>query len=228
LIYLDPQSKQWQTADAYLSGNVRDKLAVAEKAGQEYARNAEALRKVQPEDVLPGDIDAGLGAPWIPEKDIQQFAAELFRVPPASVPVAHIVKDALWKLDADYAAEKSVGATSEFGTKRANGTWLLDLALNMKTPVIYDTVQNGDREERVVNPQATFAAKEKQKLIKERFRNWVFAAACRAEAAHCRRTNYRPHPPPSGGRRQFRRPRAERAGNAVRRSGRLPERRFAT
>ncbi len=181
LIYLDPQSKHWQTADAYLSGNVRDKLAVAAKAGRDYARNAEALRKVQPEDVLPGDIDAGLGAPWIPTRDIQQFAAELFRVPPASVPVAHIVKDALWKLDADYAAEKSVGATSEFGTNRANGTWLLDLALNMKTPVIWDTVMNDGREERVVNPQATFAAKEKQKVIKERFRNWVFTDPKRTE-----------------------------------------------
>ncbi len=181
LIYLDPQSKHWITADAYLSGNVREKLAVAKKAGHEYARNAEALRKVQPEDVLPGDIDAGLGAPWIPTRDIQQFAAELFRVSPESVPVAHFVKDALWKLDADYAAEKSVGATSEFGTSRANGTWLLDLALNMKTPVIYDTVLNDGREERVVNPQATFAAKEKQKLIKEKFRNWVFTDPKRTE-----------------------------------------------
>ncbi len=60
LIYLDPESKSWQTADAYLSGNVREKLANAKRAGQEYARNAEALRAVQPEDVLPGDIDAGL------------------------------------------------------------------------------------------------------------------------------------------------------------------------
>ena len=136
---------------------------------------------MQPEDVLPGDIDAGLGAPWIPVADIQQFAAELFRVPPLSVQVSHLVKDAVWKLDADYAAEKSVSATSEFGTKRANGTWLLDLALNMKTPVIYDTVMNGDREERVVNPEQTMAAREKQKRIKERFRSWVFSNPERTE-----------------------------------------------
>ena len=84
LIYRDPESKQWQTADAYLSGNVRDKLKIAERAGREYARNAEALRQVQPEDVLPGDIDANLVRPWIPEKDIQAFAAWLFNVPAES------------------------------------------------------------------------------------------------------------------------------------------------
>ena len=80
LIYRDPESQSWQTADEYLSGNVRTKLAQAEAAGPAYARNAEALKRVQPEDVLPGDIDAGLGAPWIPAPDIQAFAAELFRV----------------------------------------------------------------------------------------------------------------------------------------------------
>ena len=63
LIYRDPESREWQTADAYLSGNVRAKLAAAVAAGPAYARNAEALKAVQPEDVLPGDIDANLGTP---------------------------------------------------------------------------------------------------------------------------------------------------------------------
>src|SRR5208337_3594943 len=97
------------------------------------------------------------------------------------VPVAHLQKDAVWSIDADYAAERSVAATSQFGTARANGTWLLDLALNMKSPTIYDTIQNGDREERVVNQEATQAAREKQKLIKERFRSWVFTEPERTE-----------------------------------------------
>ena len=82
LIFSDPESKTWATADAYLSGNVRAKLAAAEQAGPAYLRNADALRAVQPEDVLPGDIDANLAAPWIPESDIQAFAADLFHVPP--------------------------------------------------------------------------------------------------------------------------------------------------
>jgi N12 class adenine-specific DNA methylase len=181
LIFHDPESNTWQTADVYLSGNVRAKLATAEAAGPAYAGNAQALRSVQPEDVLPGDIDANLGAPWIPERDIQAFAAELFRVDQASVPVGHLKKDAVWSLDAGYAAQASVGATSEYGTPRANGTWLLELALNMKVPTIYDTVTNGDREERVVNQEATMAAREKQKLIKDRFRSWVFADPNRTE-----------------------------------------------
>ncbi len=181
LIYKDPESKYWQTADAYLSGNVRAKLAAAIDASPDYARNAERLKAVQPEDVLPGDIDAKLGAPWVPESDIHAFATELFHVGPGSIRVGHLQKDAVWSVDADYAAEQSVGVTSEFGTPRADGRNLLELALNMKTPVIYDTIKTGDREERVLNQEATLAAREKQKLIKERFRSWVFADPDRTE-----------------------------------------------
>ncbi len=181
LIFKDPDSGKWETADAYLSGNVRAKLASAERAGSAFVRNADALRQVQPDDVLPGDIDANLGAPWIPESDIQAFAADLFRVAPSAIPVGHLKKDAVWSVEPDYAAKASVGATSEFGTARANGTWLLDLALNMKTPTIYDTISHGDKEERVVNPDDTLAAREKQKLIKEKFRAWVFADPDRTE-----------------------------------------------
>lgn len=181
LIYRDPESNAWQTADAYLSGDVRAKLARAEAAGEAYARNAVALKAVQPEDVLPGDIDAGLGAPWIPAADVQAFAAELFRVAPSAMTIGHLKKDAVWSVEAAHAAEASVAATAEYGTPRANGTWLLDLALNMKTPMIYDTVQHGDREERVVNQEETLAAREKQKLIKERFKSWVFSEPERTE-----------------------------------------------
>jgi N12 class adenine-specific DNA methylase len=181
LIFPDPEARCWRTADDYLSGNVRQKLAAAKMAGPPFARNVNALRAVQPEDVLPGDIDANLGAPWIPENDIQEFAAELFRVEPSAIPVAHLKKEAMWSIDAGYSAEKSVAATSEFGTARANGTWVFQLALNMKTPTIYDTISHGDREERVVNQEETMAAREKQKLIKEKFRSWVFSDPQRTE-----------------------------------------------
>lgn len=181
LIFHDPEARSWQTADVYLSGNVRAKLAAVLNAGPEYGRNADALRDVQPEDVLPGDIDANLGAPWIPESDIQAFAAELFHVEPSSMQIGHVQKDAVWSVEAGYAAQRSVAATSEYGTNRAGGPWLLELALNMKSPIIYDTIMNGDREERVVNHEATLAAREKQKLIKERFRGWVFADPERTE-----------------------------------------------
>jgi N12 class adenine-specific DNA methylase len=180
LIFRDPESQAWQTADAYLSGNVRAKLAAAERAGPAYARNAEALRSVQPEDVLPGDIDANLGAPWIPEADIQAFAAGLFHVEPGAIQVGHLKKDAVWSIDAGYSAEQSVAAKSEYGTPRANGAWLLELALNMKTPVIYDP-DPADPDKRVVNQEATLAAREKQKQIKEKFRSWVFTDPDRTE-----------------------------------------------
>ena len=181
LIYRDPESKSWQTADGYLSGNVRAKLVVAEHAGPEFARNAEALKAVQPEDVLPGDIDANLAAPWIPASDITAFAAELFGVSPSGVTIGHLKKDAVWTVDAGHAAEASVAATAEYGTSRANGTWLFELALNMKTPVIYDTIEGPHGEQKVVNPDATLAAREKQKLIKEKFKSWVFAEPERTE-----------------------------------------------
>ena len=136
---------------------------------------------MQPEDVLPGDIDAGLGAPWIPVSDIRAFAADLFGVAPSAIQIGHLPKDAVWSVDAGHAAEASVSATAEFGTQRANGTWLLELALNLKTPVIYDTVHTGDREERVVNQEATLAAREKQAAIKQKFKSWVFADPERAD-----------------------------------------------
>jgi N12 class adenine-specific DNA methylase len=180
LIYCDPETHRWETADAYLSGNVRAKLAAAEKAGPDFARNAEALRAVQPEDVLPGDIDANLGAPWIPTTDVQKFAAELFQVEPDAITIGHMAKDAVWSVEGNYTAEHSVAVTSDYGTNRANGLWLFDLALNMKTPVIYDPSPD-DPDKRVVNQEQTLAAKEKQKLIKERFRQWVFDDPDRTE-----------------------------------------------
>jgi len=181
LLYQDPETAERQTADVYLSANIRAKLAAAERAGAAYARNAEALRAVQPEDVLPGDIDANLGAPWIPERDIQGFAADLFHVPSSAIQIGHLKKDALWSLDADASARQSVAATADYGTPRISGVALLEQALNLKTPVIYDTVEHDGKEERVVNQEATLAAREKQKQIKERFRSWVFADPERTE-----------------------------------------------
>ncbi|OWK35498.1 putative DNA methylase [Fimbriiglobus ruber] len=178
LIFHDPETKTWETADAYLSGNVRAKLVAAEKSGIE--RNIEALKAVQPEDVLPGDIDANLGAPWIPVSDIQAFATELFRVEPDSITIGHLAKDAVWSVEGDYSAERSVAVTADYGTSRASGIWLLGLALNMKSPVIYDP-DPSDPDKRVVNQEATLAAKEKQRAIKEQFKSWVFTDPDRTE-----------------------------------------------
>lgn len=181
LIYLNPASNQWETADAYLSGNVREKLAQAIHAGPAFERNVSRLRAVQPPDVLPGDIDAKLGSPWIPEADLNLFAKELFNVDSGAIRIAHLKKDAVFSVDSDFAADQSIAATSEYGTPRANGIWLLELALNMKSPMIYDTIDGPNGEERVVNQEATLATKEKQKTIKEKFKSWIFADPERSE-----------------------------------------------
>jgi N12 class adenine-specific DNA methylase len=181
LIYQVPGTGQWQPADLYLSGNVRAKLAEAERAGPAYARNVEALQAVQPEDVLPGDIDAKLGSPWVPGSDVTAFAAEVFGVAPSTVRVAYLAKEALWSLEAGHAATASAAACSDYGTARANGVWLFELALNLKSPVIYDTTVGPNGEERVVNQADTLAAREKQKLLKERFQAWIFADPDRTE-----------------------------------------------
>jgi SAM-dependent methyltransferase len=159
LVFENPRTNHWETADAYLSGNVRVKLSQAEAAGPAFARNVTALRAVQPDDVLPGDIDANLGAPWIPTGDIQAFAADLFRVPTAAVTLAHLPKDAVWSVEPDASASQSVAATTEFGTDRIGGFQLLEQALNLKTPAVYDTIGSGDAEQRVLNSDATLAAR---------------------------------------------------------------------
>ena len=181
LVYRDPATGRWQTADAYLAGNVRDKLVRARAAGPDYARNAAALEQVLPEDVLPGDIDANLGAPWVPASDIRAFAGELFGVPPEAVKVDHLPRDAVWCLEADHRAHNSVAATADYGTGRINGVALLVLALNLKSPAIYDVLRSAEGEQRVLNPTETLAAKEKQRRIKDQFKRWVFADPDRTE-----------------------------------------------
>jgi N12 class adenine-specific DNA methylase len=182
LIYQDPATGAWQTADQYLSGNVRAKLTRAEAAGPAYARNASALRKVQPEDVLPGDIDANLGAPWIPEADIRDFAAFLFNTRPEAFTIGHLKKDALWTVTGDWSAQASVAVTTDYGTPRINGIALLEQALNLKSPTIHDVIHHPDgSEERQVNQHETLAARDKQQHIKEAFKAWVFTDPDRTE-----------------------------------------------
>ena len=137
---------------------------------------------MQPEDVLPGDIDANLGAPWIPEADIQAFAASLFGVDPASVHISHLKKDAVWSVSGNLSVSSSVAVTTDYGTDRVGGLALLEQALNLKSPTIYDVIRHPDgSEERRINQDDTLAAREKQKAIKERFKAWVFQDPDRTE-----------------------------------------------
>ena len=137
---------------------------------------------MQPEDVLPGEIDANLGAPWIPEPTSGPSPPTSSASRRSPFTVGHLKKDALWSVEAAIATPRRRSpATTDYGTARANGIALLEQALNLKTPVIYDTVNHRGREERVVNQDETLAAREKQKRIKEAFRPWVFSDPERTE-----------------------------------------------
>src|SRR5207253_5615390 len=102
-------------------------------------------------------------------------------VSPEAVQIAHLKKDAVWSVEPGLDALRSVAATTDYGTERANGVWLLEQALNLKTPVIYDTIVSDGREERVLNQEETLAAREKQKQIKEQFKGWLFTDPDRTE-----------------------------------------------
>ena len=176
VIYRNPQTEEWEPEDRYLSGNIREKLALAEAASltePQYKANADALRAVIPTDLTAGEIDARLGAVWIPETDIRQFAKELLNLPSEeSVIVSHSAHLGAWSVQGDYSAKGCVANTTEWGTNRASALSLLDDALNLRAPTIYDT--DPQTKNQIINASATEAAREKQEKIKEKFREWLW------------------------------------------------------
>jgi N12 class adenine-specific DNA methylase len=173
LVYRNPEG-EWETADRYLSGNVRAKLKTAEAAATldpSYRRNVDALKEVQPVDLLPGDISARLGSSWIPASDVRTFVAELLETPESAITVSHSGAIATWALTLDYAAKSTVSNTTTHGTTRALASDLIDDALNGRAPTIYDQI---DKDTRVVNQQETIAAREAQQKIKDRFSEWIW------------------------------------------------------
>ena len=172
-VFRNPCTEAWETDDAYLSGSVRTKLAMAEAAAERdphYARNVEALRLVQPEDLRPSDITARLGAPWIPAADIETFAAEVMGT---ATCVRHTVEIASWSVEIAPFVGTAAG-TSEWGTSHRNAGWLLHDALNSAMPQIFDTIVEDGVEKRVLNSEATEAAKEKLARIRSAFSAWVW------------------------------------------------------
>ena len=169
----------WETADAYLSGSVRTKLAVAEATAAldaRYARNVAALRGVQPEDLRPSDITARLGAPWIPAEDVAAFSAEVIGI---ETTIRHTVEIASWSIDLSP-FQGQAAATSEWGTSRRHAGELLDDALNAVVPQIYDHWRDADgTEHRKLNAEDTEAAKEKLAKIKQAFERWVWTDVTR-------------------------------------------------
>ncbi len=179
LAYLDPASGDWVTAEEYLSGNVRDKLtaaraaasSAADSAPADWPANIAALERVQPADLGPDEIRAKLGAPWIPAGDVAAFAAETLGYPPA---VSYIPVTAQWEVKIERGLADTAAATEEWGTSRIDGYRLLELAVNGKAPVIYDTVTTPDGETRVRNQAETMLAEDKQRALAARFGEWAW------------------------------------------------------
>jgi adenine-specific DNA methylase len=176
-IFLDPvataaQDREvWVTADAYLSGPIRTRLAAAVAAGGldgRYRRNVEALENTLPEDLKPSDITARLGAPWIPADVVAAFALEVLGV---VTPVYHTVEIASWTISVNAFAFVATSST-DWGTSRRHAGELLSDALNASLPQIYDAFVEDGVEKRVLNAADTEAAKDKLAKIKAAFESW--------------------------------------------------------
>lgn len=172
-VFRDPTDGSWQTADAYLSGAVRTKLAAAQAAAEldpAYERNVRALQDVQPADLRPSDITARLGAPWIPAADVVAFVKEKMD---ADIRIHHMPELGSWTVEARQLGYSAAG-TSEWGTSRRHAGDLLADALNSRVLQIFDTFKDADGERRVLNVVDTEAARDKLQRIKQSFQDWVW------------------------------------------------------
>jgi len=179
VIFLNPETKQWETEDQYLSGNVREKLIAATSAhasDPRFHENVEALKSVQPQDLPASEIDVRLGASWLPPADVQDFIHGLLGIP-SGVAVGHIHALGSWQVTADWEAKRATANTTDWGTDRFTALELIEETLNLKTPTVYDYVD----KKPVVNAQSTEAAREKQERIKERFKEWIWSDDSRRE-----------------------------------------------
>lgn len=183
IVFQNPAGKMWEPADEYLSGNVRRKLADAEAAAKmdpKFQKNVDALKTVQPKDLVPGEIKGRLGASWIPKEDIRDFVSQLLEIPRNLVTVGHSDALASWTLD--IARNKDTVANSKtYGTARYYGSDLILDAMNLRNPTVYDMVGSGADRKQVINEPETLAAREMQRQIKERFSEWVWEDHARAE-----------------------------------------------
>ena len=182
VIFLDPVHGEWQTADEYLSGNVRQKLREAEQAAQEspgYLPNVEALKAAQPKDLDASEIEVRLGATWIDPSYIREFMWETFETPfyqQRMIDVNYSAFTAEWNIRNKNAVSYSnIAAYMTYGTERANAYKILEDTLNLRDVRIYDTKHDADgRERRVLNSKETTLAQQKQQAIRDAFRDWIW------------------------------------------------------
>ena len=178
----DPEAG-WQTADEYLSGNVRDKLRMAQLAAEsrpEFKVNVEALEKAQPKDLEASEIDVRLGATWLDPSIVQQFMMETFQPPYRirynnAITVRYSPYTSEWRISNKSATGfGDIMATETYGTRRANAYKILEDTLNLRDSRVYDTIVEDGKEKRVLNQNETTLAQQKQQAIKDAFAGWVW------------------------------------------------------
>ena len=195
VIFKDPMAPDdpvsgWQTADEYLSGDVRSKLRIAQMAAQKdssFEINVQALEKAQPKDLDASEIDVRLGATWIDPAYIQQFMQETFETPyylRRTIEVKFSELTAEWRINGKSSpSQNDVAAYTTYGTERANAYRTLEETLNLKDIRIYDTIEDADgKQKRVLNKKETTLAQQKQQAIKDAFRDWIWKDPHRREA----------------------------------------------
>ena len=178
----DPEAG-WQTADEYLSGNVRDKLRMAQLAAEshpEFRVNVEALERAQPKDLEASEIDVRLGATWLDPSIVQQFMMETFQPPYRirynnAITVRYSPYTSEWRISNKSATGYGdIMATETYGTRRANAYKILEDTLNLRDSRVYDTIEENGKEKRVLNQNETTLAQQKQQAIKDAFAGWVW------------------------------------------------------
>jgi N12 class adenine-specific DNA methylase len=193
VIYKDPDAGDdpytgWQTADEYLSGNVRKKLAIAKRAAESnpiYAANMEALEAVQPVDLTAAEISVRLGATWLPHDIVEQFVHELLS-PPAylrrSIKVHYMPYNSEWNIEGKNQDRVNVKANATYGTDRANAYKIIEETLNLRDIRVFDAVydDNGNRTY-VLSKKETTIARQKQSLVKQEFIDWIWKDPNRRE-----------------------------------------------
>ena len=178
----DPEAG-WQMADEYLSGNVRDKLRMAQLAAEshpEFKVNVDALTKAQPKDLEASEIDVRLGATWLDPSIVQQFMMETFQPPYRirynnAITVRYSPYTSEWRISNKSATGfGDIMATETYGTRRANAYKILEDTLNLRDSRVYDTIEEDGKEKRVLNQNETTLAQQKQQAIKDAFAGWVW------------------------------------------------------
>lgn len=187
-IYKDPISEQYVTADEYLSGNVREKLKVAQRFAEsnpEYQVNVEALEKVKIKDLSASEISVRLGATWIPPSDIEEFMFELLETSEHKrnyISVNYSDYTSQWNISGKSEDTGNIKAINTYGTTRANAYRIIETTLNLKDIRIFDTVIDMDgKEQKVLNTKETAIAQAKQELIKSKFEEWIWKDQARRE-----------------------------------------------